>query len=273
MKRQLLRTLIVACGLLAVCAAEPKPASAGVVSDVWWALFGPPGTPWFGGPRSGYGYYGGGYTAYYGGGYYGGYSCRPACNPCCQPCDPCACNPCASPCSPCGSGGPCAVPGGGGPQTFKNGEYRDQKPPVPMKDSEFEKREGSKKFGPTRKEVKEKEKADPKTDNNKPPEPGKAKKGPFSGTDETAVIRQSLKPAVQGPIIRTQKPAPPKPPMETERKIERLDLDGKVTWKPVVRRTRLIINSTLRSPNIARTTIDPNSRWQPVPGSTRIVRK
>lgn len=286
MKRRILKTLIVACSLLAVYAAEPKPASAGIVSDAWWALFGPPGTPWFGGGAYGYGAYGA-YGAYYGGypGYYraysnypGGYFRRPACpSPCYTPCNPCytPCNPCA----PCGSSGPCAVgdSSGGAPRTFKDGERSGKKPPLPMGDSNFENREDSKGFGPTREKVKKQDNKKPGAgDGGKPPAPGKTGADGFPKTSATSVVRETLKPAdgtTHGCVVRRRKPAPAKPPLETERRIDRLELDGRITWKPVVRRTRLIINAKRSSPNIARTTVDPNARWEPVPGGTRIVRK
>lgn len=291
LKNRCLKTAIVLAGVFAAGLMQPRIANAGIVADAWWALFGPPGTPYFG-YSSGYaGYYGpstytagyyGGYTTYYGGYDSSGSCCPqrsyyvPSCSPC-NSCNPCGCNPCSS-CSPC-SGGPCAVKGSG-QQTFRK-PSTDIQPPVPGKeDSPFESREGEKKFEKTRPETKEGDAPPPAgvSLGNPAPIPG-------SGENSNVESREVLKPVgdppeKKGPIIKPTKPAPAKAPVEDKKteekmatKIDRVNYDRKITWQTATERTRLVIRPVIKSEKIARTTLSPNTGWKPGPKAPQIVQK
>lgn len=230
-------------------------------------------------------YYGPTYTTYSGGflglGWLNPFRPRIAYRPIYGSCNPC--NPCATPCDPCGSGGPCGIPDGGGApprgtdsegsdRTFKKQpENGNVEPPVPGKDddSEFEQRGEKKGFQPT---------PDEKKDDD-PPSPG---------DDIDAGSREALKPAdgIERPksVIEHKKPAPAKPPADdperatdsdkTGPRFEGLHLDGKITFKPVVERTRLVLKPVAnpREDAVVRTPVNPNAGWKPA-GETRVVRK
>lgn len=305
MRRCTWKLLVVIGTLCAAGLASPTNARAGVFSDTWWFLFGPPGTTFSPGA---YGtYYGGGFTSYYGGGYtsnYGGsaYASRTyrvsygqsCCQPvqtyypsaaCCQPCDPCA-----NPCTPCGAGGPCQISdGGGAPKTFRQ---EDGRPPTPMKDDNFKSRDnGKSKFKPTREEKKENPGFGPNGSND-------GQGGDGQGGDGTGPIkRDALKPplpkkeeygdeddkAKSGPAIRKKKPAPAKPPVgpsegenekTVELPVEPANLDGAITWRTPVRRTRLIIRPTLPTQSVVRSTVPLNEGWRPLRKTeTKVVAK
>lgn len=289
MKRHTWKAFVVMAALFTVSAVQPAVARAGLLADTWYAIFGPPGTP----------YYPGVYTSYYGPTYYTGYSgyysagygsvcCRPT--PVCRPCTPCptVCDPCASacatpcnPCSPC-AGGACATSGSSAPpQTFKKPGTMNEEPPQP--DSKFKSRDDSKKFRPT-----DKSKLNG-TDGKKSKFPTPAGEGDGNeGTGKTAVQRKALKPATKdpndgtpGPVIRQKKPVPAKTPLEKSDKdkkkevpaLIRPNFDDKIAWKPALPRTRLIINARVSHPQLSRTVVDPNAGWKPVRNDTRVVRK
>jgi hypothetical protein len=305
--------LLVSCGLLAAVAASPAAARAGIISDTWMALFGPPGTPYFPGASTSYygpsyygsSYYGSSYSVGYAPSYSVGYApsyyttgyrsecCRPvrvtyppSCNPCPTPCNPCptACDPCPGGNCPTGTApADNAYNRGPGPRTFKKpdtGAGTGDDPPQP--DSKFKSRDDSRKFQAT-----PKGKPDP-GDGKKSaafPTPADENDGSsIGGTGPTA--RKAFrfpgetdggKPP--GPVIRQDKPVPAKRPIEikTDRKelpsLALPNFDEKVAWKPVVTRTRLIINARVSPSQLTRTVVDPNEGWTPVRSESRLVRK
>lgn len=298
MKRRSLLSVMAACSILAAGLSAPGNAKGDLFDGAWWGPFGSSyyaGGYYYAGYSPGYyaGYYPGyvaGYAPTYTTYYYGGYgrgccrpvrSCYPSCNPCgtCNPCaslcNPCAtsCSPCQSACATCGAGGSCAIPSGGNesPQTFK--KEGSMKPPIPMNDSKFNPRKENKTFKET---------------------PDEKKKGrPFPNGSEkkqNGEKREAFKPPTpmkdekSGAIIQKKKPAPAKPPVEgtqkqgsqktAEPKIDRLNLDDTITWKPTRRKTRLVIEPNIPSARIVRSVVDPNAGWKPVDeADTKLVRK
>jgi len=323
--------LCAASCFLTVGVAHPRPSHAGFFPDVYWALFGPPGTPYFAGYR---GYYGGGpfntgfaprpraingrayrvtyystpgfrtSTSYYG----GGFSTQPG--GCARPTrtffvPASPCQPCPVVCDPCAVGGsshirpaPGTSPGtsnGNGPRTFRKpesdsngtGSSDGTKPPIPDKDdSEFKSRDDTKKFKPTRDEKKQKDESPFKLPGS---DDGNGGDSGFSGNKGNRTQRKALKPNLKdndssGPIIRKNKPAPPKPPVEDDNdgksdepsgpKIDLPNLDAKITWKPTIRRTRQIIRPVITRRQLTRSTVDPNAGWKPVRrGDVGLVKK
>jgi hypothetical protein len=106
MKRRALRVVFVLLCSMTALMSGSNAGRAGVVTNTWYFLFGPPS------PR----YYAGYRGSSYRGAYYRG-RCAPrasACSPCATACSPCAtaCSPCATACSPCGvacASGNCTV--------------------------------------------------------------------------------------------------------------------------------------------------------------------
>lgn len=296
MSRRAGAALVAACCFAVAGLGQPASCQAGVIPDIWWFLFGPPGTTWVAPTYPGYtAGYAPGYAAYYGG------SCSPCrtsprvyyyapLNPC-NPCSPCPVTcptACAQGCNPCQTGGPCGISpqsptpagNGGAPQTFRKpsngsaGAGGAKKPPVPGKDdSQFRSRDNTKKFAPTRKKKTESPFGAP---DSKTP-------GSSDGSDQPA--HKTFRPPTggtpdAGPSLK-KKPAPPKPPVngtpEKKNAGPRLDvprLDRAITWKLPTRRTRLIIRPVMFSPRLTRTSVDPNRGWQPVPQQgTPVVQK
>jgi len=291
MNRHTWKALVLIAGLFTASAAQPTVARAGLIADTWYALFGPPGTP----------YYPGAYATYYGPTYpvttyyapaYSSVCCRPA-PVCCQPCDPCptVCNPCVA-----GSCETAPAPAAGGqlPQTFKKPAGTNEDPPMP--DSKFKSRDDSKKFRPT-----DKSKLNGGGKNSEFPTPageGDGKDGagldgppathPSGVAGKTAAQREALRVPTgdpnndaPGPVIRQKKPVPARTPIEKSDKDKKKELpalirpnfDDKVAWKPALPRTRLVIHARVSHPRLSRQVVDPNASWQPVRGGTRVVRK
>jgi hypothetical protein len=284
MNRPTWKAFVLVAGLLTACAAQPAAARAGLIADTWYAIFGPPGTPYFPGAYTSY--YGPSYSAtvYYRTGYRSA-CCRPA-PVCCQPCNPCptACNPCPTTCNPCATGScetaPAASAGGQLPQTFKKPAGTNEEPPQP--DSKFKSRDDSKKFRPT-----DKSKLNGEGKKTEFPTPAGDGDG-NEGTGKTAVQRKALRVPTgdpskdaPGPVIRQKKPVPAKPPRQDSDKEKQKELpvlvrpnfDEKIAWKPVLPRTRLIIHARIVHPQLSRTIVDPNAGWRPIRSGTRVVRK
>jgi len=284
MQDRLKRMLILLCGLFAACAAAPQRADAGIIADTWYALFGPPGTPYFPGAYGGY-YGARTYRVSYSGGYAArSRCCRPVqvCYPrVCVPCNPCV-PTCPSPCSPCEISGPCRVSdstlqngttNSSAPRTFRKTPGDGIQPPNPN-DSKWQPRKDSKKLAPEKTGETKKS-----SDNDSPfPTPADDDTGDANGTKHKTLKVPSKDSEKSSPGIGNKKPAPAKPPVEDnkEDKQQTLDLPDfsrTITWKPVRRRTRLVIHGRLQPRQLARTTVDPNSRWQPIERGSQIARK
>jgi hypothetical protein len=248
-------------------------ADAGLVPDFWNAVFGPAGTPYFGG----YSYYGGYRT------YSTGY--RSVCSPCNVPV-----------CSPCATGTPCQVSKATGkltpieekgelPKTFRgngakeNGEKKSgktEKPAKSEKDSPFKSRDETKKFEPTREESKSKT---PPAKKEEKKEEGGALPKFGEGNQKTFKVPTKEIPET---LIKQKKPAPAKP-AKGEPKVKTnlqdgpavlpLKLDEKLTWRSAAKRTRLVIHSRVASPTIVRTKLDANRNWTPVSRHPQVVKK
>jgi hypothetical protein len=275
MKRHIWKACVVVVGLFAVSAAQPAVARAGLLADTWYAIFGPPGTPYFPGAYASS--YGPSYSAGYGAGSYSvgfrNVCCRPV--PVYPPYNPCAV-PCPTVCDPCAVGpavGP-ATSGSPPPQTFKKPGPMNDEPPQP--DSKFKSRDDSKKFRPT-------DKSKQNGDGKKAAFPTPANDGDDNGSERKAFRVPSKDPEKEapGPVIRQKKPVPAKTPMQNsdgEKKKElpaliRPNFDDKITWKPALPRTRLVINARVSHPELSRTVVDPNAGWRPLREEGRVVRK
>ena len=271
------RLLLLPALLLALMAVPAQKADAGLVPDIWNAVFGPPGTPYFGRTTT----YSAGYYPRYGVGYYPRYSVGyapvsyrfvayrgscclqriyyvPACSPCATT-DPCPIN---------SASGKLTPPVEEKPQTFKKKSPDGTKPQG--KDSKFKSRGEEKKFQAT---------------------PDGEKKSPFpegNGDGKTPSGKQKTfkKPEKTPPltVIPKKKPAPSKPPKEDSNakpkekkndgpKIQGLRLDEKITWRTLPARNRLVIHGRISRTKLARTRIDPNRGWTPVREGTRLVRQ
>ncbi|GAB4147007.1 MAG: hypothetical protein Tsb009_19970 [Planctomycetaceae bacterium] len=306
MKRLIVKLLVLSTIFLVSNSVAAKRAEAGLIPDIWNALFGPPGTPYVAGyPYSpGYSYYAG----YAPSSPFGG-TCSPCVTrrvyyvPSCNPCVP-SCNPCAvSTCNPCAIGGPCQISSAakttgklkpekepnGLPKTFKNGTGAGEgsndgtKPPTPGKDSKFNSRDETKKFGPTRK--KESGEGDaPKfpspngngTGGGTPPDFGtgtqKSFKVPEKEVPETLIKKR--KPAEKKPANGNQQKTPKaKTNLNNGPNLKPLNLDEKITWRAVPRRTRLIIHTRPLSSKVARTKWDANKNWTPVSRGSKLAGK
>jgi hypothetical protein len=254
---------------------------------------------------SGYGsMYGSSYGSGYGGSSYGGSCCSPcgsSCGygSCCSPCGSCAsysnfgCNPCsACACSPCVGGG-CSVAGCNS-SCGTNCAADPASDGKPRPDTRYqEPRDGGYDRGPNKTlDPKTYESSDPKwrpgdpRDDAKPGrlpiDPGerrpdgtgtdtfdqerrKVPETPVPQKDQDSNTRDGLPGPTASRFLLVSTPARP------------LSLDDKVTWRAAPERTRMKVRSKIAAPVVARSTVDPNSDWSPVPGEdksgTKLVRK
>lgn len=156
-----------------------------------------------------------------------------------------------------GPAGSCAngtllPPGHGELRTFGN----DQPPGAPgADDSQFAPREERRRVKPA---------APP--DNGDYDDPDAEEK---SGAARRDTLR--IDDTIPDTIIPQRQPAPVKPPVEesssdgfSERiAVRPLGLDHKITWRTTPLRTRLVRQSKVETPSIARTKADPNAGWLP----------
>ncbi|MCH7988355.1 MAG: hypothetical protein IID46_04295, partial [Planctomycetes bacterium] len=217
-------TLMGLC-LLVVLTAAPVPSQAGIVTDAWYALFSPPGSPWFPGLTRGY------YTANYypGAGNYSGYRAyRPFGY---SPFTYRSSQAFYAPCTPCGViGGPCGVgncasncavnyapqtarieptpqKNGDLPKTYSkddNSESGTEAPSPESEDSNFEQKQNEKGFGPTRKS---------ETENSEEVQFGEFQKPIQVEARKVPAESESSK-----SVIQLRKPAPPQLPEEDDDK-------------------------------------------------------
>ena len=150
-----------------------------------------------------------------------------------------------------------SAPGSGSepPRTFEQPRSNDRLPPDPPEDSGFRRRESGN--GTT-----------------------------FS--DEPEGDREMFNKPIQvpDPSAPAREPAPTEDPIpddggtdaplfedDSESAVPLLKLDDKVAWSSAPVRTRLKIRARFNDPIVARTKVDPNSRWLPVLTDTKIASK
>ena len=264
-------TLMGLC-LLVVFTAAPVPSQAGIVADAWYALFGPPGSPWFPGLTGGY------HTANYypGAGYsYASPAYRPFGN------SPITYRPTQAyyaPCSPCGVSR-CAVyyapqaarlepmpqKNSDVPKTYredKNSESGSEPPSPESEDSNFGPKQKEQGFGPTR-ELETGTSGGVNIGDFQKPIQMKAKKVPAESETPKSVI-QKKKPAPATQPEEDDDKSSPSGKSDSETKESRarpLNLDHKLVGHSLPKRTRLVIRSRFENPVIVRTKVGPSRDW------------
>lgn len=281
-------TLMGLC-LLVVLTAAPGPSQAGIVTDAWYALFSPPGSPWFPGLTRGYyttNYYPGAgysyrYAAYRPYGYsayrpfgYSPYTYRSS-QVFYAPCSPCGVIACGI--SNCASN--CAVnyapqtariepkpqKNGDIPKTYLKNENSEpgSEPPSPEnEDSDFEKKQKEKGFGPTR---------ESETETSE-----EVRLGEFHKPIKIEVKKVPVEAEIPKSAIQERKPAPAELPEENDDKnsptgntdsekkeshVEPLNLDHIFVGSSSPKRTRLVVRSRFENPVIVRTKVSPGRDW------------
>jgi hypothetical protein len=280
-------TLIGMC-LLVISTTAPVRSHAGIVTDAWYTLFSPPGSPWFPGLTRGYytanyypraGYYSA-YRAYRPIGYspYGfrPYTYRPSqafyapCAPCGVIGGSCGVSSCASNCavnySPQTANiEPTPQKNGDVPKTYLKNDNPEQgsEPPSPeSEDSNFQQKQNENGFGPTRESETEKSE--------------EVQFGEFQKPIQVETRKVPVEAETPKSVIQQRKPAPPQLPeqdddknnstgksgSETEEsRIAPLNLDHKLVGHSLPSRTRLVIRSRFVNPVVVRTKVGPSSNW------------
>ena len=279
MKRWMLKSVLPVLCAVGVLAANPQGTDAGLIPWVYNAIFGTgPMYAGYGPTYASYGYAPSPWSAsYVSAGYvptytYASYApmaydpaacCPTACNPCCPTtgCDPCAACPggvCAYDAAPVG-GALTPQPDGamGPPRTYLDQPPTGTSPATPPADNGFRRRA-------PQQEQNEDVFGDPGAT---PPQADT-----FGSSEQSDLYK------LPESVIKQRGPAPAGGPSiegaETETlRIPPLGLDDKITWRDAPERTRLSVAASYATPVVARTKIDPNSGWTPVPAGTQLAKK
>lgn len=270
----MLRSVLPVLCAIALLAANPQGAHAGLIPWVYNAIFGTgPMYAGYGPTYANYGYapspWSANYVSYgyapsYGyasyapvAAYDAGACCPPACP---APCDPCAACP----------GGACAYdavpPAGpltpqpdgsmGPPRTYLDEPPMGTNPSPPPADNGFRRRA-------PQQEQQEDVFGDPGTT---PPQ------ADAFGAEQSDLFK------VPESVIEQRRPAPAGGPsvegIGTEGlRVPPLGLDDRITWRSAPERTRLSVAASYATPVVARSKIDPNSGWTPVAAGTQLAKK
>ena len=283
-------TLIGLC-LLVVLTTAPVPSQAGIVTDAWYALFSPPGSPWFPGLTGGYhtaNYYPGtgNYSAYRPFGYSPfiyrtSQSFYAPCSPCGMIGGLCGVGNCATNCAvnyapQTARLEPTPQKNGDVPKTYledENPESGSEPPSSESGDSDFERKQKEKGFGSTREsetEISE-----------------EVRLGEFLKPIQREVKKVPAESETPESVIQLRKPAPPEQPEEDDDKnsptgntgseteeshIAPLNLDHKLVGHSHPKRTRLVIRSRFENPVVVRTKISPDRDWTLPLQETKLAR-
>jgi hypothetical protein len=273
-------TLMGLC-LIVVLTAAPVPSQAGIVTDAWYALFGPPGSPWFPGLTEGYrtanyypsAGYSRGYPAYRPFGY-SPFTYRPL-------------QAFYAPCSPCGAiGGTCAVSNFASncavnyspqvariePTPQQNGDVPEtylpnqnpgsgSKPPSPEnEDSNFKKKGQG--FGPTRKSETETSEGVNSSDFQEPFLREVQKVPAEAEAPKSAIQKKMPAPSSQPEEVDGKSSPSEESKSKTEEsQVEPLNLDHKFVGSSLPKRTRLVIRSRFENFVVVRSKVGPSRNW------------
>ena len=287
-------TLMGLC-LLVVLTAAPVPSQAGIVTDAWYALFGPPGSPWFPGLTRGYhtaNYYPGtgysyAYPAYRPFGY-SPFTYRRSqafyapCSPCGVIAGTCGVSNCASNCAVYYSPRvsrlePTPQENSDVPKTYLDNENPESgsEPPSPeSEDSDFEQKQNEKGLGSTR-ESETGTSADVNPgDFLKPIQKVEAKKVPVEAETPESVIQQKKPAPATQPEEDDDKNSPTgkSGSEKKESQVRPLNLDHKLVGRSLPKRTRLVIRSRFENPVIVRTKVAPGRDWTLTPQGTKLAK-